>query len=119
MAEGIFTVGFARCDITPQEPNLPLAGYGAVDLRRSTEVIDPLSAQLLCLGEDGKPTLMLVTCDLISADAMVTENIRARVSKATGIPEAQIMVGGTHSHSTPATYSKSEETLRYLEYLFS
>lgn len=118
MAEKVFTVGFARCDITPLENNIPLAGYGAVDLRRSTEVIDRMYAHILCFGEDGEAKMIMITGDLISVEQKLLDEIRSRVSKATGVPEGQILVGGTHSHSVPATYSQSDETKRFIAHLY-
>lgn len=45
---------------------------------------------------------MLYSLDLLAAYTPLTAAARSAVSLATGIPEAQITLAGTHTHSAPA-----------------
>ena len=46
---------------------------------------------------------MLITCDLLALDAPFVAAARAAIRDATGIPENNIMIACTHTHSGPAT----------------
>ncbi len=94
----MYRVGYARADITPTEP-VPLMGYGNTFRRISGPVLDPLYCTCVAIGDEtGNPVLML------SIDSTVPNYmgyIREEVSKATGVPEEQIVINVTHTHSAP------------------
>ena len=93
-----FQVGYAREDITPMKPT-PLGGYGNASQRLSTEFLDYLYVTCIAITDSAGNTLMLVSQDLIRSSQY--KAVRSEVKKATGIPEGNIMVAATHSHSTP------------------
>lgn len=96
----ILKAGAAQVDITPP-PGIPLTGF---ILRQgpSTGVHDPLFARALALDAGGQRGL-LITCDLLALDAPFVCAARVAIREATGIPEKNILIACTHTHSGPAT----------------
>ncbi len=92
--------GFARRDITPKQPCF-LCGYPHVE-RIWTGVHDPLYASAVCLENQGMAVL-LISLDLLFVTTDWARECRERISQATGIPPAHILIGATHTHSGPHT----------------
>lgn len=92
-------VGFGQADITP-EFGVPLGGYGNVESRLATGMIDKLYASCLAF-QDGEDVLLLYSFDAIRSVQNWTDELRARVSIATGVKAENIMVTSTHTHSAP------------------
>lgn len=114
MDQNTFTAGFARCDITPRNGGIPLAGYGATHLRLGAEVQNRLYAHIVCFGHGKTPELLHITVDLIGGQ---TDLIRDAVTEATGFPRERILVGGTHTHSAPDAGSDMDSIKVYKEFL--
>ncbi|MFO1094994.1 MAG: hypothetical protein U0992_17055 [Planctomycetaceae bacterium] len=90
-------VGFAQTDITP--PNgFPMAGY--YHERLAEGAIDPLLAKAIVFSGEHEQAA-LVVCDLIGISIDLSTHIRREASDRTGIPVANIVVAGTHSHTAP------------------
>lgn len=96
--------GFAQVDITP-ELGLEIPGY--FNVRVADGVIDPLYARAF-VADDGETVLAFVVMDIIHVSAKSTAMIRERASKATGIPEGNIMVSATHIHTGSSTDRNNE-----------
>ena len=96
---GTWKVGLAKRVFTPPL-GLALAGYGLRPHRKVEEVLDDLHVRALVF-DDGKTKAALVSVDVITLNAALTQNIRTRVEKETGIPAGAILLSATHSHSTP------------------
>lgn len=93
-------VGVATRDITPSKP-LFLCGYPHVP-RTSTGVHDPLWATALYL-DDGATALLLITLDILYLSTSRAAAWRKTVRERTGVPEENILLGVTHTHSGPNT----------------
>ncbi len=92
-------VGYSIVDITPKEAT-PLRGFGATQHRISNDVQYSLKATCVALtGEDGN-TVLLIETDLVSAEDFIYD-ARVLINKATGVPEDQIMIAGSHTHAGP------------------
>jgi neutral ceramidase len=92
-----FLVGVAVADITPP------AGYrmcGYFNERLNTGTHDPLQAKALYLRQ-GDTQGALVFCDLIGLAPDVSARARQTAEKQTGIPAANILIHGTHTHTGP------------------
>lgn len=98
--KNVLKVGFGRADITPTQ-SVPLGGYGNTLDRMSTEVMDPLYATCVALSDANDNTVLLYHVDLGSCHSDTFSLIRAKISRETGIPVTQILVGATHMHSGP------------------
>ena len=90
-------VGVAETDITPPV-GFPMAGYYHERLAEGT--IDPLKAKAIVF-RDGDTAGALVVCDLIGIATDLSREVRRRASEKTGIPETNIAISATHSHTAP------------------
>ncbi|MCX5658869.1 MAG: neutral/alkaline non-lysosomal ceramidase N-terminal domain-containing protein [Planctomycetota bacterium] len=92
--------GAAAVDITPADSQF-LFGYPHVK-RYSTGVHDPLWATALFLG-DGDSAAIFVACDIIFVPKAVAQRARQRIASTTGVPDGNVMLTATHTHSAPIT----------------
>jgi len=95
--------GFSQVDITP-EFGLHIPGY--FNTRIADGIVDPLYARA-CVIDDGETPLAFVVMDIIHVSRYSTDLIRKRVNELTGIPEGNIMVGATHTHTGSSTDRKT------------
>ncbi len=93
--------GAARVDITP-ELGVALMGYGA-RVGGAGAVADRLHARALALEDGPGRSLIAVSADLCLMAPEQAGEIRERISAATGVPAARILVACTHTHSGPDT----------------
>lgn len=92
-------VGYGKAAYTPGI-GTPMGGYGASMSRLSTGTLSDL--YLLCLAvTDGEDVFLLYAMDAVTMAGVWVERARERVSKATGVPENQIIICSTHTHSAP------------------
>ena len=89
--------GVATVDITPPVP-YRMCGY--FHERPSTGMHDPLLAKAIVLRQKDQQ-VALVFCDIIGVSAEVGDRAKQLASEKTGIPAANVMVAGTHSHTGP------------------
>lgn len=101
MTSSGMSVGSSRVDITPP-PGVDLCGYGFYLDRKAELGDDSLYATSLVI-EEGNEKVALVGCDLIGLDNGIVREIRGKASAESGVPEENIMISCTHTHSSPAT----------------
>jgi len=94
--------GAAAVDISPVDSQF-LFGYPHVK-RFSTGVHDPLFSSALYLS-DGRSEVIFVANDIIFVGAESVKRVRERIAASTGVPQENIMITGTHTHSGPITLS--------------
>ena len=90
--------GSARVDITPPLP-VDVLGY----LRRPVaprRVIDPLLITGVVLV-DGGTTIAIMAADLTNLTPPFAEKVRERITAATGIPGAHVLLNSSHTHAGP------------------
>ena len=97
-AEPVFRAGAATGNITPPLGRPIIGNFVAPT---ATNVHDELHARCLVL-DDGKTKLALVTLDLLGTDTGTCVEARSRIEKETGIPAANILISGVHTHSACA-----------------
>ena len=90
--------GCATIDISPQ-PGVRLAGYPHFP-RPNVGVHDPLLATCMYLS-DGKTEVALVTMDILFFSKKYAAQVRARVNRLCGIPEKNVLLCCSHTHSGP------------------
>lgn len=95
---GQLTSGTAIADISP-EKGIELAGYPHYP-RHNTGVHDPLYAACIYL-DNGKEKVVLVSLDLLFFSKKYVKEVREKVSRITDIPEKNIMISCSHTHSGP------------------
>lgn len=96
--------GCAKVNITPPL-GIPLIGsYG----KPSDDVLDELYAKALVLN-DGINIVAIISCDLLYTPLEeIAGPVREIINKKTGIPERNILVCATHTHSGPEVFTKSK-----------
>ena len=93
-------VGFAEYDITPPIGKEIPGGF------KPWVTEEPARGKLLATAmavTSQEKTLILVSTDTLSMQVSFSDRIRNRISEATGVPFAQIMVASTHTHTGGAT----------------
>ena len=95
-------VGFAVADITP-ETGIYLTGYGHPE-RLATGVHSQLKATVMLL-QDREKTVAVIGFDWCYMDAPVVGEIKRGISGASGIPETNLLLCCSHTHSAPHTAS--------------
>lgn len=101
-----YLVGVASADITPPV-GTPLCGYAFRGVHESTGVYHPLTATAVVI-DDGTTTVLLVSAEWLGFYDR-TAAVRRRLSAATGLPAAQIILTGTHTHCGPAVRARDAE----------
>lgn len=87
--------GAATSNITPE---LGVEVVGGFLPYPCTNIHDELHARCLVL-DDGQTKLALVVCDLLGMHRSVCVAARELIEKETGIPAANVVISGTHTHS--------------------
>ena len=91
---GVFKTGYDRQDVTPS---------GEIKMKDGTvlkSILDRVYVTCIAVN-DGENTVLLFTMDAGNVAAGPANTIKARVSKATKVPEDNIIISGTHTHSAP------------------
>jgi len=103
-AQAVLKGGCAKVNITPPL-GIPLIGsYG----KPSDDILDELYAKALVFN-DGNNTLVIVSCDLLYTPLEeIAGPVRKIITEKTGIPERNILVCATHTHSGPEVFTKSK-----------
>lgn len=94
----LLKAGTSIVDISPNK-GIELAGYPRY-LRHNTGIHDTLYASCIFL-DDGTTKLAIVCMDILFFSKVYVKEIREKVSKITNIPEKNIMISCSHTHSGP------------------
>ena len=95
LAQGNFRAGASMVDITPP---LGLQIVGNFVTPPATHVHDPLTARMLVL-DDGQARLAFVIVDNVGVNQEVFTEAGKMIQEETGIPDAQVLMASTHTHS--------------------
>ncbi len=90
--------GTSITDISPR-PGLELAGYPHHP-RNNTGIHDPLFASCLYIN-DGSTSLEIICMDLALYSRNAVKRVRAEICRQCGIPELNILICCSHTHSAP------------------
>ncbi|HHW30947.1 MAG TPA: hypothetical protein GXX20_04625 [Clostridiaceae bacterium] len=91
--------GVSERVITPDFPTL-LAGYPFPQDRYHTSVHDDLMAHCFYL-RNGETEVAIITLDLICFTKRRVKMVREHIRRTCGIPEKNIIISATHTHSGP------------------
>jgi hypothetical protein len=94
-----FRAGAHAIDITPEQ--MPVIVNGGFTERSANRVTDRLHARCLVL-DDGTTRLAIAVVDNCLIPQPLIDEAKRLASQATGIPEKQMLVSATHTHSAPA-----------------
>ena len=104
-------VGFGRTNITPGY-SVALQG-GDYTKRMSQGVLDNLYATCIAI-KSGDETVLLYTIDVKLMTGSFVEPMKMAISMKTGIPQNNIFLSATHTHSGPAVRYSWDGSSRYL-----
>src|SRR5437870_10386653 len=99
--EGFLAGVSRRCTNPP--PNIAHGGWGAQKHEQAEGIDMDLWTTALALS-DGKTTAIFLDLDIQIITNQRADDIRAAVSKATGVPIQNIRASATHTHSGPVPY---------------
>ncbi len=114
--KGKFRVGFGRESVMPEE-SVPLGGFGATSNRLSNGYLNDIYADCTAISDQDNKTLLVFAYDSVGSNAKFGNELVTTISKATGVPEDNIIINHSHSHSTPDTRNTELGTI--LEYTAS
>ncbi|MGH9837759.1 MAG: hypothetical protein ACREEM_03135 [Blastocatellia bacterium] len=99
--------GAAAVSITPPT-GTPLAGY--YRKRLSEGVLDDLYSKAVVVERDGVKAAIVV-CDILTLPRHIIVSARKLIEEQTGIPGANVMIGATHSHTSPVVSGENTRDL--------
>ena len=104
--------GFGRENITPDWP-VGMAGYSDAATRKTQNVLDYIYVTCVAFRE-GETTILVYTADMTAMNQDNQEEMRKHVTQLTGIPDENIFIGATHTHSScsPNVDDKWDKLLR-------
>ena len=101
--KGEFRVGYSIASIMPDDPALPLAGYGNEPYRICTGFLDNLYTRATAISDKKDNTVIVMQIDIINmVRGDIADQIFEGVSKACGVKEDNIIFNCSHTHSGPA-----------------
>ncbi|MGE5295518.1 MAG: neutral/alkaline non-lysosomal ceramidase N-terminal domain-containing protein [Solirubrobacterales bacterium] len=104
VSQAMLRGGCSKVEITPPLGITLIGSKG----QPSDAIRDGLFAKAMVLS-DGATTIAIVSTDLLYTPLEdITNPVRALVNKRTGIPEKNIMVCATHTHSGPEVFTRSK-----------
>ena len=92
--------GFGRENITPSVP-VAMGGYSDGETRKTNMVLDYIYTTCVAFNE-GDTTVLVFTIDLCGMSDEQMDKIREHITAYTNIPNENIYIGITHTHSAPA-----------------
>jgi hypothetical protein len=98
MTKSTFIAACTEIDITPE---LPITLAGSLSERYAKSIADPLFARLLLVA-NGETSLLFMLLDVIGISNQDANFLRETLSLSMKIPQANICVACTHTHSGPA-----------------
>lgn len=104
-------VGFGRESILPDQDGVQIAG-GDASSRISHGFLDPVEVTCVAITE-GEETVLLYTIDFIVVSDEVY-GAQSKIARATGIPEKNIILNTTHTHSGVSIRSKWDGVAQYI-----
>ena len=90
-------VGFCRKSITPTQSGVQIAG-GDASSRLSTGFIDEVAATCIAISKGGQ-TFLIFTMDFMVLNQGSVDAIKPVISSETGVPQENILLNCTHTHS--------------------
>ena len=111
-----FRAGAFAMDVTPKK--FPISVNGGMADRQATLANDPLHARCLVL-DDGATKLAIVVVDSCMIPRELIEAAKAKAEKQTGIPQNNMLISATHTHSAPTLGGvfQSDPDTDYTKYL--
>lgn len=114
--EKVFKAGAATSNITPPLGMEIVGNFAPRPI--ANHVHDELHVRCLVL-DDGSAKLAFAVADTISLGRDVWDEAKAKIEAATGIPSANMMFSGTHTHSSVSAITNKDPSLDYRRFIIS
>jgi len=96
--------GCGKVNITPPVGIKLIGSYG----KPSESILDELYVRALVFN-DGQSSIAIVSADLLYTPLeKITGPVRRIIAEKTGIPEANVLICATHTHSGPEVFTRSK-----------
>ena len=109
--------GFGRANINPPM-GIPIRGY--FKPRFAEAILDDIEVNALAL-QCGDVKTVLLTVDHCGIEQSLADKFRKAASESTGVPEDNIFISATHSHTAPQMLAETDDVLvqKYTEFVES
>lgn len=87
--------GFAEVEFTPKKGNIP----GSFLPREAEGTLGGVFSNAAAFT-NGEDSVILVSMDILSFHAEYANDMRQRISDATGVPASNVLIAATHTHSS-------------------
>lgn len=101
-----FMAGFGAVNITPND-SVNMAGYGDQDTRLSQGYVTYLEARAVAIVDENGEKMLFIVTDISFAYPAVGEAAVSKIAKELDIPKDHIILAGTHTHNSVATWVTS------------
>ncbi len=115
-ARHVFKAGAATSNITPPLGMEIVGNFAPRPI--ASHVHDELHVRCLAL-DDGETSLVFAVADTISLGRDVWDEAKLKIEAATGIPVANLMFSGTHTHSSVSAITNQDPSLNYRQFIIS
>ena len=105
-SEAVFMAGFGAVNVTPNNA-VNMAGYGDHDTRLSDGYVTYLEARAVAIVDENGEKMLFLVVDTSFAYPAVGQNAIKKLKDELGIPEDHIILAGTHTHNSVATWVSS------------
>ncbi len=112
----VFKAGAATSNITPPLGMEIVGNFAPRPI--ASHVHDELHVRCLAL-DDGETRLVFAVADTISLGRDVWDEAKLKIEAATGIPVANLMFSGTHTHSSVSAITNQDPSLNYRQFIIS
>lgn len=109
-----FVAGFGKTIITP-EYEVHLGSHGDEESRVSKGILTDLYALTVAMSDTEGNTMLWITTDLSQGDISMANLVRQEVEEKYGIPKENVLLGGTHNHSSVAWSYEADANKRFQE----
>lgn len=106
-------VGFASMECMPDSYPVHIAGGDVMRDICEQGFLDKLTVRCIAL-QQGDKTYLVFSCDVVDIDGAFCKETDAMIANATGLPQEQIILNATHTHSAPALKANVPGKAEYL-----
>lgn len=108
-----FMAGFGMVDITP-DGSVNMAGYGDHATRLNDGFVTHLEARAVAIMDENGDQMLFIVADTSFAYPVVGMNAISAIEKNLGIPADHIILSGTHTHNSVATWvTSTPDTVKF------
>lgn len=113
-----FEVGYSQVNINPPL-GIDIAGYYIPRLAKG--FLDDLEAEAIALS-CGEKRIVIISLDVSGISVEIFERFSKAIEKVTGLPESNIFISATHTHTGPrlqpkGAHGSAEVIERYIDFL--